>query len=165
MAGSPGGGAKETRAAIVQSANDERCALWVFCFGGSCGGIYWSRSQSQSYVTSTDSSPRSSTLGRGVLQERIEYLEKKIQTKDEVLAELIAEDVARKNAWGTLTGVWVPQDTRDQIVDFVRRWSENTQIGAGRFIGWLNITASKFYDWRERYGKVNEHNGWVPRDF
>jgi hypothetical protein len=24
---------------------------------------------------------------------------------------------------------------------------------------------AKFYDWRERYGKVNEHNGWVPRDF
>jgi hypothetical protein len=30
---------------------------------------------------------------------------------------------------------------------------------------WLDITASKFYDWRERYGKVNEHNGWVPRGF
>ncbi len=27
------------------------------------------------------------------------------------------------------------------------------------------MTASKFYDWRERYGCVNEHNGWVPRDF
>jgi len=50
-------------------------------------------------------------------------------------------------------------------VDFVRRWSEKTEIGAGRFIGWLDITASKFYAWRERYGKVNEHNGWVPRDF
>jgi putative transposase len=50
-------------------------------------------------------------------------------------------------------------------VDFVRRWSEKTEIGAGRFIGWLDIAASKFYDWRERYGKVNEHNGWVPRDF
>jgi len=49
-------------------------------------------------------------------------------------------------------------------VDFVRRWSENAEIGAGRFIEWLDITASKFYDWRERYGKVNEHNGWVPRD-
>ncbi len=72
---------------------------------------------------------------------------------------------AKKRAWGTLTGVWVPHDTRDQIVDFVRRWSEKTEIGAGRFIGWLDITASKFYDWRERYGKVNEHNGWVPRDF
>jgi hypothetical protein len=50
-------------------------------------------------------------------------------------------------------------------VDFVRRWSEKTEISAGRFIEWLDITASKFYDWRERYGKVNEHNGWVPRDF
>jgi hypothetical protein len=50
-------------------------------------------------------------------------------------------------------------------VDFVRRWSEKTEIGAGRFIPWLGVTASKFYDWRERYGKVNEHNGWVPRDF
>jgi hypothetical protein len=50
-------------------------------------------------------------------------------------------------------------------VDFVRRWSEKTEIGAGRFIVWLDITASKFYDWRERYGKVNHHNGWVPRGF
>jgi putative transposase len=54
---------------------------------------------------------------------------------------------------------------RDQIVDFIRRWSDKTGIGAGRFIEWLDITASKFYDWRDRYGKVNEHNGWVPRDF
>ena len=27
------------------------------------------------------------------------------------------------------------------------------------------MRASKFYDWRERYGQVNEHNSWVPRDF
>jgi putative transposase len=27
------------------------------------------------------------------------------------------------------------------------------------------VTTSKFYDWRRRYGCVNEHNGWVPRDF
>ena len=31
-------------------------------------------------------------------QERIDYLEKKIQTKDEVLAELMAEHVARKKS-------------------------------------------------------------------
>jgi putative transposase len=54
---------------------------------------------------------------------------------------------------------------RDQIVDFVRRWSEKTGISAGRFIEWLGIRASKFYDWRDRYGQVNEHNGWIPRDF
>src|SRR5258707_3489388 len=79
-------------------------------------------------------------------QERIAYLEKKVQTKDEVLAELMAGHVTRKRDWGTLTGVWVPHDTRDQIVDFVRRWSEKTEIGAGRFIVWLDIAASKFYD-------------------
>jgi len=61
--------------------------------------------------------------------------------------------------------VWVPHDVRDQIVDFVRHWSEKTEIGTGRFTEWLGITASKFYDWRERYGQANEHNGWVPRDF
>ena len=59
----------------------------------------------------------------------------------------------------------MPHDVRDQIVDFVRRWSDKTGIGAGRFIEWLSLQASKFYDWRERYGQTNEHNGWVPRDF
>jgi putative transposase len=59
----------------------------------------------------------------------------------------------------------VPHDVRDQIVDFVRRWADKTGIGAGRFIEWLSLQASKFYDWRERYGQTNEHNGWVPRDF
>jgi transposase-like protein len=28
----------------------------------------------------------------------------------------------------------VPHDVRDQVVDFVRRWSERTEIGVGRFI-------------------------------
>jgi putative transposase len=50
-------------------------------------------------------------------------------------------------------------------VDFVRYWAEKTEMGAGRFITWLEVTASKFYSWRQRYGRVNEHNGWVPRDF
>jgi putative transposase len=59
----------------------------------------------------------------------------------------------------------VPHDVRDQAVDFVRYWSEKAEIGVGRFIPWLGVAASKFYDWRERYGCVNEHNGWIPRDF
>ena len=50
---------------------------------------------------------------------------------------------------------------RDQVADFVRRWSEKTQIGVGRFIHWLGVTTSKFYDWRERYRYFNEHSGWV----
>ena len=50
-------------------------------------------------------------------------------------------------------------------MDYVRRWNERTEIPAGRFIGWLDITTSKFHDWRNRYGKVNEHNAWIPRDW
>jgi putative transposase len=29
---------------------------------------------------------------------------------------------------------------------------------------WLGLSLSKFYTWRTRYGKVNEHNAQVPRD-
>ena len=60
---------------------------------------------------------------------------------------------------------WVAHDVRDQVVDFVRCWSEKSEISVGRFPPWLGIGASKFYDWRQRYGRVNEHNGWIPRDF
>jgi hypothetical protein len=71
----------------------------------------------------------------------------------------------KKRDWGTLTGVCVPHDTLDQIVDFVQRGSEKTGIGSGRFIEWLDITAGNFYDWRERYGKVNSAIGYsTPQD-
>lgn len=32
-------------------------------------------------------------------------------------------------------------------------------------IQWIGITHSKYYQWQKRYGKVNEHNRWIPRDF
>jgi len=32
-------------------------------------------------------------------------------------------------------------------------------------VQWIGITRSKYYDWRCRYGRVNEHNTWIPRDF
>jgi transposase-like protein len=98
-------------------------------------------------------------------QERIEYLEKKIQRKDEVRAELTGKHIAVKKSWETLSAVWVPHDVRDQIVNFVRGWPEASEISAWRFIAWLGVTASKFYSWRKRYGRANEHNGWVLRDF
>jgi len=58
-----------------------------------------------------------------------------------------------------------PHDVPDQTVDFIRRRLEASEIGAGRFIEWLEVTACKLYSWRERYGRANAHNGWIPRDF
>jgi len=54
---------------------------------------------------------------------------------------------------------------RDGVVDYVRYWSGKTEIGTMIMIDWIGISRSKFYDWQQRYGKVNEHNTWIPRDF
>ena len=53
-----------------------------------------------------------------------------------------------------MTGAWVPHDARDQVVDFVRAWSDKTEIPSQRFIAWLGIAKSKFHSWKQRYGKV-----------
>jgi len=64
-----------------------------------------------------------------------------------------------------LTGSWTEPDVRDEVVDYVRYFSDKTGIKATKMIGWIKITRSKYYDWLARYGKVNEHNAWIPRDF
>ena len=58
----------------------------------------------------------------------------------------------------------MPHDTRDLVVDFVNIWSEKAEIPVCGFVRMLGMCRSKFYGWRERYGKINEHNSWVPRD-
>jgi putative transposase len=63
-----------------------------------------------------------------------------------------------------LTGTWVPHDTRDAIVDFVKRWSDKTGFAVTCFLLWIGIATSKWHSWKDRYGKANEHNAWIPRD-
>lgn len=60
---------------------------------------------------------------------------------------------------------WAEPDTRDNVVDYVRNWSDKTEIAEATMIAWIGISRSKFYDWRQRYGRVNTHNGLMPRDF
>jgi transposase InsO family protein len=50
-------------------------------------------------------------------------------------------------------------------VDFIRRWSEKAGLAIERMLGWLELSVGKFYDWGQRYGQTNQHNGRVPRDF
>ena len=70
----------------------------------------------------------------------------------------------KKRAWGALNGRWVPHDTRDEVIDFVTGLAEKTELKAERMVGWIGIAHGKFYEWKKRYGKANEHNGKVPRD-
>ena len=49
-------------------------------------------------------------------------------------------------------------------MDYVRQWSEKTELPATRLVGWIGVSRSKFSDWKDRYGKVNEHNAWIRRD-
>ena len=72
--------------------------------------------------------------------------------------------MSKKRAWGALSGRWVPHDLRDTVVDFVRVWSDKTEIAADRFVAWIGIARGKFFAWKKHYGKANEHNGHVPRD-
>lgn len=54
---------------------------------------------------------------------------------------------------------------RDEIVDYVAYWTGRTELPVKMFLVWLGILASKFYDWRKRFGRANEHNALVPRDW
>ena len=50
------------------------------------------------------------------------------------------------------------------MVDYVHYWKERAEIPAKRILRWMKVSEGTFYNWRQRYGKVNEHNGWIPRD-
>lgn len=58
-------------------------------------------------------------------------------------------------------------DLRDQIVDFINRWSLDIENGFKKcwLIKLIGIQTSKIYSWFDRYGKDNSHNGKIPRDF
>lgn len=49
-------------------------------------------------------------------------------------------------------------------MDYVKYWTKRAELPAKRFLSWLELGASKFHDWKQRYGKANEHNAQVPRD-
>jgi transposase InsO family protein len=64
-----------------------------------------------------------------------------------------------------LKDAWTEPDVRDAVVDFVNGLKEKTDISQKRLVRWLDISRSKFYAWKQRYGRANEHNGLIPRDF
>jgi transposase InsO family protein len=49
-------------------------------------------------------------------------------------------------------------------VDYVRYWTDRAETPAKTLLAWLELATSKFHTWKRRYGKVNAHNGQIPRD-
>ena len=56
------------------------------------------------------------------------------------------------------------QAIRDEVVEFVSYWSERAEMKRQQIVGWLGISASKYYDWCARQGQPNHHNGQVPKE-
>ena len=44
-------------------------------------------------------------------------------------------------------------------------WASRGPWPVKQLLGWLGLGHSKWATWQSRYGKINEHNAWIPRDF
>ena len=65
-----------------------------------------------------------------------------------------------------MTGTgWVPQETRDAVVELVTTWSKRTALPERTLIGWLELPPSTYHHWRTRLGRANAHNANQPRHF
>ena len=50
------------------------------------------------------------------------------------------------------------------MVDFVRDFGAKTELPTVQLVAWIGVARGKFYAWRKRYGRANEHNALIPRD-
>jgi transposase InsO family protein len=49
-------------------------------------------------------------------------------------------------------------------VDFVHAFTTRTELATRWVLAHLTVAAPQFYRWAARYGRVNTHNGQIPRD-
>ena len=74
-------------------------------------------------------------------EQRIKKLEEKLIHKNEVIAELMEETdggerQGKKSQWGPLEGVSVTHDIRDKIVDYMKYWTERSDIPCKVLLKW-----------------------------
>ena len=50
------------------------------------------------------------------------------------------------------------------MVEFVGYWYGSGEFKVGQILGWLGLSSSKYYSWRERQGQANQHNGHIPKE-
>ncbi len=49
-------------------------------------------------------------------------------------------------------------------MDVINETQEHTELTTNWLLTQATIAKGRYYDWKKRYGKLNEHNGKVPRD-
>ena len=49
------------------------------------------------------------------------------------------------------------------MVDTIENYNRKTGINIANLLKYLDLTISKYYDWKKRYGESNFHNGKIPR--
>jgi hypothetical protein len=42
---------------------------------------------------------------------------------------------------------------------------ERTELLRKLLLDWAGLEANKFYIWKKRFGKINQDNGQIPRDW
>ena len=55
-------------------------------------------------------------------------------------------------------------EIRDAVVDYVKYWSEQSQVSVRQILRWIGMYESTYYKWIRHYGKDYQHNGAIPRD-
>ena len=92
----------EEKVAILRRLLLERVPVSELCEEQSLRPTVFYRWQKEFFENGASAFQQKARPNHSAEQERIAYLEKKIQTKDEVLAELMAEHVALKKEIGEL---------------------------------------------------------------
>ncbi|MHA2039262.1 MAG: DDE-type integrase/transposase/recombinase, partial [Promethearchaeota archaeon] len=59
--------------------------------------------------------------------------------------------------------MWLIQNSRDEIVNFISHWSCKLELPVRQFLIWLTISPNRYYDWKKRYNKPNKHNHMMPK--
>ena len=57
----------------------------------------------------------------------------------------------------------MPKKMRQDVVDFIRLWAEQTPFTREQILVGLGVPSSKYHDWVQRYADENRHNAQIPK--
>jgi transposase len=97
------------------------------------------------------------------LEEAVAQKDAKPAQKNEVISELMEENILAKKPVGSPERPLGSPDTRDEVIDYVGKWTVRAELPAKRLLGWIGLPTSKYHLWRQHYGRPHAHNARIPR--